>query len=211
MAKNENNFDKLDLVAISTAAELCGIDADTLELWGSVGTLPVYSDSDEQTQVRISELIDFMREKGIDMPDSMLALMCADDVADENDQGIVLVVDDDAMVRTMIAQVLDGLYPIRTAETGVEALRCITMYKRIKVVLLDIRMPGQSGVETYSEIKRLRSDVLVIVVSGYIEDVPDEMMADTNVVGIIEKPVDEDTLIDMVSSAMTMIGMQGGA
>lgn len=211
MAETENGFDELDLIAISAAAELCGIAEDTLGLWGSQGKLPAYSGSDGQAQVRLSELIDFMREKGIDLPSVLPAQACnaGDNIRDDggDEVGSVLVVDDDAMVRTMIVQVLDGLYPVCTAETGFEALHCITMHKQVKVILLDIRMPGQSGVDTYNEIKRLRPDVSVIVVSGYIEDVPDEMMADTNVAGIIEKPVDEDTLVDMVASAMVMSEM----
>ena len=84
------------------------------------------------------------------------------------EQRTVLVVDDDATVRTLIAELLDEAgYAVLEADCGRQALRLADEHLPT-VVLLDHRLPDMSGLDL---LERLRSRpasryIPVIVVSG---------------------------------------------
>jgi DNA-binding NtrC family response regulator len=78
----------------------------------------------------------------------------------------ILVVDDEAGPRESLRMVLKPLYEVHTASDGQEALRLI-QNKDIDVVTLDLNMPGLSGIEVLKEIKKLRPETEVIVITGY--------------------------------------------
>jgi two-component system sensor histidine kinase/response regulator len=79
----------------------------------------------------------------------------------------ILVVDDDEMVRLSCKRVLeeDG-YIVRTAENGEVGLK---YFKEIQpdLVLVDMKMPGKSGMEVLHEIEILDPEVVKIVITGY--------------------------------------------
>ena len=101
-----------------------------------------------------------------------------------------LVVDDEPEIRGLLIEYLQGKgFEARGVSTGEEALRQIPEF-RPHIVLLDISMPGLSGVETLRRIKALRQETAVIMVSG-IEDV--ETARQTLALGAadyVAKPVD---------------------
>jgi putative two-component system response regulator len=78
----------------------------------------------------------------------------------------ILVVDDEAGPRESLRMVLKPLYEVHTASDGQEALRLI-QNKDIDVVTLDLNMPGLSGIDTLKEIRKLKPDTEVIVITGY--------------------------------------------
>jgi DNA-binding NtrC family response regulator len=81
-------------------------------------------------------------------------------------KGIILVVDDEVGPRESLRMILKPLYEVHTASGGEEALRFI-QNKDIDVVTLDLSMPGFSGIDVLKEIKNLRPNTEVIVVTGY--------------------------------------------
>ncbi len=86
--------------------------------------------------------------------------------------GLVLVVDDEAMVRSMAESMLTRKfgYEVVTACGGVEALEIFSARKdEICLVLLDLSMPGMNGWETLSALRAIRPDTPVILASGYDE------------------------------------------
>lgn len=191
---------KRDLMSIAAAARESGAPEKEIGLWISKGRIETYATPGGGNKVRLSELRDYMRSRGMDSADADIEALDAQEFAYA--QGAILIVDDDAMVRGMVVQILNPSYPLYEASDGYQALEKIRQEDSVNLVLLDIRMPGQSGIETYEQIKAIRPDVAVVIVSGYIEDVPDKMMADSSVCGIIEKPVSEDLLLDTVARAM---------
>ncbi len=79
----------------------------------------------------------------------------------------VLVVDDEAVVRTGIAQVLAGKdLEVKTAADGTEALEMMAAAPAA-VVLLDIKMPGLDGKEVLKIIHREYPAAQVIMITGY--------------------------------------------
>ena len=81
-------------------------------------------------------------------------------------KGSILIVDDEVGPRESLRMILKPIYDIYTAANGDEALQVIQKEK-IDLVTLDLRMPGLSGIDVLREIKKIRADVEVIVITGY--------------------------------------------
>ncbi len=84
----------------------------------------------------------------------------------------VLIADDHAVVRRGLEQILvDSLQEIVVGEAG-NAEDAIKLVRRQEwdVVVLDISMPGRSGLDALKEIKKLRPDLPVLILSIHPED-----------------------------------------
>jgi DNA-binding NtrC family response regulator len=81
-------------------------------------------------------------------------------------KGSILIVDDEVGPRESLRMILKPIYEIYTATNGDEALQVI-QNANIDLVTLDLRMPGLSGIDVLREIKKVRADVEVIVITGY--------------------------------------------
>jgi DNA-binding NtrC family response regulator len=78
----------------------------------------------------------------------------------------ILIVDDEDGPRESLRMILKPCYEVHTASDGREALNLI-QNKDIEVVTLDLNMPRLSGIEVLKEIRKLKPDTEVIVITGY--------------------------------------------
>lgn len=80
---------------------------------------------------------------------------------------VVLVVDDEEGIRESISGILeDEGYNVITAETGEDAIRVIKEHNP-DLVLLDVWLPNMDGIQALQEIKALKRDMPVIMISGH--------------------------------------------
>lgn len=81
----------------------------------------------------------------------------------------ILIVDDDEQTRGFISSFLkDYGYTVYEAKNGDEALKIFEKHKdEIAVSLVDLVMPGLSGVEVMRQIKRIKPDAKVLIMSGH--------------------------------------------
>lgn len=89
---------------------------------------------------------------------------------EEYSKKCILAVDDSAIVLTRISSILKNDYEIIPVNSGVRALRYLGMEKP-DLILLDIRMMQQDGIETLREIRAMEDckDIPVIMLTG-VED-----------------------------------------
>src|SRR6185436_17281605 len=104
----------------------------------------------------------------------------------------LLLVDDDAMNRDALSRRLTRTgYKVLTAESGADALGMIKTH-RIDAVLLDVMMPGMSGLETLRSLRLSRSvsDLPVIMVTA--KDGSDDVVEalDLGANDYVTKPID---------------------
>ncbi|MDI6839701.1 MAG: response regulator [bacterium] len=78
----------------------------------------------------------------------------------------ILIVDDESVIRDSYEQVLSHKYSVKLAENGETA---ITLLQResFDAVILDLKMPGLSGMDVLKKIKEINPDTIVIVITGY--------------------------------------------
>ena len=82
------------------------------------------------------------------------------------DNQILVVDDEEIMLKSLEAWLTDEGFLVRTAENGMDALRLIRELKP-DVIVLDIKMPGMDGVTLLKKIKEVDSELPVIMITAY--------------------------------------------
>ncbi len=118
-------------------------------------------------------------------------------------EGLALVVDDEEPVRAVTTEILTSLgYRVLQADGGRRACELFRSHAEdIRLVLLDLTMPGLSGEQTFRELKAIRSDVRVIVLTGYAGDEASLRFAPGDLAGFLTKPFVRDELVETIQTA----------
>jgi CheY-like chemotaxis protein len=114
--------------------------------------------------------------------------------------GLVLVVDDEAVVRSLAKHALERFgYTVVVAEDGARAL---DVYRReadrLRCVVLDLTMPVLSGEEALTRMKAIRADVPIILSSGFNEAQAVRRFEGKGLAGFLQKPYKAAALVDTV-------------
>lgn len=104
--------------------------------------------------------------------------------------GAVLVADDEPTVRMVTAKMLELLgFNVFLAVDGPRAVDEFRSHlNEISLVLLDMTMPGLSGQEVFSEIRQLKADARVIIMSGYEKKDATRGLEGRGLAGFLKKP-----------------------
>ena len=123
---------------------------------------------------------------------------------------VIHVVDDDEAIRDSVAWLLDGdRYSVRTYATGEDFLARVE-HLSPACVILDIRMPGMSGVEVHEQLTRNAVGTPVIFVTGH-GDVPMAVEAiKRGAFDFIEKPFNEQKLTSVIERALELDAQNAG-
>jgi CheY-like chemotaxis protein len=116
--------------------------------------------------------------------------------------GRILLVEDDDEVAALVSEMLVELgYEVTRTASGAAALGALADGRTVDLVFSDIMMPGgMNGVELAREIRRRRSDIPVLLTSGYSEAAVHE--AELAGIQILSKPYHIEELAAALS-AMT--------
>jgi DNA-binding NtrC family response regulator len=114
----------------------------------------------------------------------------------------ILVVDDDDPVRVMLARLLRTQgYDVRQAANAAEA-RTILDDGRPDLVISDIVMPGESGIELRRGILDRWPGLPVVLISGYSAEGPAEFAARTPDTIFVQKPFAADQFLALVQQTL---------
>jgi sulfite reductase subunit B len=120
----------------------------------------------------------------------------------------VLIVDDEAIVRESIKDWLkDAGYDVATAETGEEALDMVEK-QDFSVMVLDIRLPGLTGIRVLEEVKAQRPWIKSIIITAYPSE---ETTAEAKKLGAIDyliKPLAPDDLEKLIRETLESMGKE---
>jgi DNA-binding response OmpR family regulator len=118
--------------------------------------------------------------------------------------GRVLVVDDDPNVGDMLQDLLvEAGYVVKHALDGTEALRLVPVFEP-DVVLLDLQLPGMSGVEVLDRLRRDHPTVPVIIVTGNDDVEVARRMLRGGAFDYLSKPFTVEVLARVVAAAIAM-------
>ncbi|MDI3561615.1 ATP-binding protein [Bradyrhizobium sp. Arg816] len=124
----------------------------------------------------------------------------------KSNHGRILLVEDDDEVAALVSEMLGQLgYEVTHAASGAAALGALADGRAVDLVFSDIMMPGgMNGVELAREIKRRRSDIPVLLTSGY----SDAAVHDAELAGlqILPKPYHIDELAAALGAAKSEPG-----
>jgi len=114
----------------------------------------------------------------------------------------VYIVDDDAAVRDSLALLLKSVgLSARTFESGVEFLECFDKNWQ-GCILLDIRMPGISGMEVQRQLVANGCNMPIIFITGH-GDIPAAVEAmHLGAYDFVQKPFEDQELLDRIQQAL---------
>ncbi|MGE0172908.1 MAG: sigma-54-dependent transcriptional regulator [Oligoflexales bacterium] len=114
-----------------------------------------------------------------------------------------LVVDDDDTLRLTLRSALEqeGHF-VDTAEGGAQAIEMVEANNKYDVALLDVNMPGVSGLDALAKIKELRPEMVCLVLTAYT-NIQDAVVAIKHgAYDYLEKPIDTESLLHTIDAAM---------
>lgn len=125
----------------------------------------------------------------------------------------VLVAEDDREMSAVLTESLaaDG-YEVLPVETGTEALA--VLFYRVgsappDAAVMDVRMPGLTGLQVLSALRRSGSDLPVIIITAFGEDAVHEEAAALGAARVFDKPFDIDELCGALVELHRHAGVDG--
>lgn len=118
------------------------------------------------------------------------------------DAGLVFVVDDDAGVRQMISRMVRSI-GLR-AETYASVQEFLDLYDRRQTgcLVLDVRMPGLSGLDLQERLTAIEAPLPIIFITGHGDIAMGVRAMKRGAVDFIEKPFQDQVLLDAIHAAL---------
>ena len=110
---------------------------------------------------------------------------------------VILVVDDDVPIQILMQSLLRefGFEPV-TAGSGDQALEVVRGGLRPDLVLLDMHMPGMSGVDALRALRAELEEIPIVILSG--ERLSPAEIAALGATGAVQKPFDVPELVTQI-------------
>jgi two-component system cell cycle sensor histidine kinase/response regulator CckA len=114
----------------------------------------------------------------------------------------VLVVDDEASIRDLLAKTLAlAEYDVDVAPDGRSALDRMRMYP-YDLLIADLKMPGMDGLTVIREAKRYKADLPVIIITGYSTEASAIEAVNLGVTGYLTKPFRVPQVLNAAAKAL---------
>ncbi len=113
----------------------------------------------------------------------------------------ILVVDDDAESRGLITEVLESNgYAVGAVEDGAAARQALTRDALYKIVIADLRMPNESGLDLLRNLRPqiAKHDIVLILMSSFISNAERKLAREMGVHAMLEKPFRLNELLGVV-------------
>ena len=115
----------------------------------------------------------------------------------------ILFVDDEAAILSATRRLLEPYgYHVLVAANGADGIEAARRAPTpIDVVLLDMRMPGMSGIEAFGALREAQPDAKVIICSGYELDAAARGLLDRGAASFVQKPFRIEDLVAAIEQA----------
>ena len=119
----------------------------------------------------------------------------------------ILVIDDEELLIKSFSKLLEKQgYHVYTVKNGADAV-VVAEEENFDLVISDIRMPGQNGIETIRKIRdhqarKKKLEIPVIFITGYADEDLEKEAKKLNPVAYIHKPFDIGRFLEIVNSAI---------
>ncbi|MBU4252935.1 MAG: response regulator [Candidatus Omnitrophica bacterium] len=118
-------------------------------------------------------------------------------------RGKILLVDDNEDLCRNLADILKlKKYEVTVVYDGTRAIEAIKK-RGFDVVLMDVKMPGISGIETLKIIKQINPDLSVIFITAFADDIFYKQGLKDGDVEVVQKPMDIDKFLDRINTIVT--------
>ena len=196
-------FEKTIVYSALEVANICGVANQTAINWIRNGYLKAYSTPGGQYRVYADDLVGFMMERNMRVPEN-LASLC-----NTSSNSSILVVEDDMGLNTVLHQYLSKEFSgvqVYQAFDGFEAGSLMTS-KKPTVVVLDLNLPGVDGFELFKKINSSDEfgNPAIIVITALQDSGIEDKIQEMHAVAFFRKPVVLDELSQAVKAAFSKV------
>ncbi len=116
----------------------------------------------------------------------------------------IFIIDDEPALLKSLQQTLEKLeYKVSTQSSARRALEQFKMNpEKFDLILTDQTMPDLTGIELAEEIKKIKKDIPVILISGFNEKINDKELNKTGINQFLTKPVDTAKIAQSIRSVI---------
>ena len=115
---------------------------------------------------------------------------------------LVSVVDDDESVRESLPDLLREFGYAVEAFSSAEEFLASDSVAQTRTLILDIAMPGMSGLDLQLELKRRKQEIPIIFITGQNEDAVRTRALAPGAVAVLFKPFSDESLLEALHSAL---------
>jgi two-component system sensor histidine kinase UhpB len=120
----------------------------------------------------------------------------------------ILVVDDEEIITKSLSRLLQYYgYHVVTANNGLECLQILSA-QHFDLVILDIIMPGMSGIDVLQKIKEKHKDAEVIMITGYADKEKAISAFRLNAYDLIEKPYGAEEILNTIAHCLKQMELK---
>jgi FixJ family two-component response regulator len=123
-------------------------------------------------------------------------------------RNLIAVVDDEEPVRKALSRLIRSAgHQVETFPSGAEFLAQAEALAP-DCLVLDLHMPDMSGFEVQARLSRMAAAIPIVVVTGH--DIPEaeERVLSAGAAAYLRKPLDAQTLLDTIASAIAVVGVK---
>ncbi len=114
----------------------------------------------------------------------------------------VLVVDDEPVVRDAVRLVLGAAgFTVECAPDAESGLAHPAL-ERCRLVLIDLMLPGQSGLEALRAMRAARPELPIVMITGYATDANADRAMQEGATAFLAKPFDDSELLTLVRQVL---------
>ena len=110
---------------------------------------------------------------------------------------LLLIVEDSDLNRDLLVQIFEDAYEIETAADGKSAVEATTRRKP-DLILMDIGLPGLSGLDAVREIRSRGDETPIVAVSSLVMPGDKEQALEAGCDAFVAKPIDDLRLVALV-------------
>jgi FixJ family two-component response regulator len=116
---------------------------------------------------------------------------------------LIHIVDDDSSVAHALKRLLRSWgMQVRTFASGEEFLSALSRSHDVDCSVVDVQMPGLTGLEVQERMNRGGMDVPVIFITAFTEEGIEEEAMRAGAVGFLRKPFTDEALVELIRIAV---------
>ncbi|MTI70995.1 MAG: response regulator [Firmicutes bacterium] len=112
----------------------------------------------------------------------------------------MLCVDDQCAIRTLLKEIFEEDYIVKTVSSGKEAIKEAKEF-RPHIAIVDMKLNNMKGTEVINKLKEIDPDIRSIILTGYGEERTEEIMK-SNVEMVLKKPFDVNEIKSIINKLM---------
>ena len=117
---------------------------------------------------------------------------------------IIAVVDDDESVRESLAGLAESVgYETALFASAEEFLQSVRQRDSLACLILDVRLPGMSGVELYAQLPLCLRSIPTIFITAHVDPRMNAWEAKAGVIAVLYKPFQPEVLLQAVRKAIS--------